>query len=61
MAKPIVDDYELDEFDSRIAYAMEYSLAVIIMFWLDGFTSDIKGRVHNITPLTHQLQIEAGD
>ncbi|MDQ6600724.1 YolD-like family protein [Bacillus salipaludis] len=30
IAKPIVDPYELEEFNQRIAYAMEYNLAVII-------------------------------
>ncbi|MDQ6600744.1 hypothetical protein [Bacillus salipaludis] len=29
IAKPIVDAYELEEFDSRIAYAMEINLAVV--------------------------------
>ncbi|MBT2724359.1 YolD-like family protein [Bacillus sp. ISL-46] len=28
MSKPILDEYETDEFDQHIAYAMEYNLAV---------------------------------
>lgn len=61
VAKPIVDVYELEEFDSRIAYAMEFNLAVIITIWADGFNSDIKGRVHYVDPITHQLRIESED
>ncbi|MED1469276.1 YolD-like family protein [Bacillus salipaludis] len=61
LAKPIVDPYELEEFDQRIVYAMEYNLSVIIAIWSDGFTSDIKGWVHYVDPLTHQLRIEAED
>ncbi|MED1470050.1 YolD-like family protein [Bacillus salipaludis] len=61
ITKPIVDVYELEKFDSRIAYAMEYNLAVIITIWSDGFTTDIKGRVHYVDPITHQLWIETED
>lgn len=61
IAKPIVDVYELEEFDSRIAYAMEYNLAVIITIWLDGFTSEIKGRVHYVDPISNELRIEGED
>ncbi|MFD0829619.1 YolD-like family protein [Neobacillus sp. M.A.Huq-85] len=59
IAKPIVDAYELEEFDSRIAYAMEYNLAVIITIWSDGFNSDIKWRVHYVDLISHELRIEA--
>jgi hypothetical protein len=56
--KPIIDIYELEEFDSRIAYAMEYNLVVKITVFDDGFTSDINGRIHYVDPITHQLRIE---
>lgn len=56
--KPIIDVYELEEFDHRICYTMEYHLAVKITVWDDGFTFDITGHVHYIDPITHQLRIE---
>jgi hypothetical protein len=56
--KPIIDEYEAEEFDLRICYAMEYNLAVKISVWTDGFITDITGRVHYIDPITHQLRIE---
>ncbi|MDR7001427.1 YolD-like family protein [Neobacillus niacini] len=59
IVKPIVDVYELEEFDQRISYAMEYNFAVIITIWSDGFTSDINGRIHYLDPITHQLRVEA--
>lgn len=56
--KPILDVYELEEFDHRICYAMEFNLEVKLTLWSDGFTKDITGRVHYVDPLTHQLRIE---
>jgi hypothetical protein len=58
MAKPIVDEYQAEEFDQRIAYAMEYKLAVKLTVWADGFTTAITGRIHSVDPVTHQLRIE---
>jgi YolD-like protein len=34
--KPILDEYEKEEFDRSIAYAMEYNLPVKIKAWSDG-------------------------
>lgn len=58
IVKPIIDVHELEEFDQRICYAMEFNLNVKLTLWSDGFTKDIKGRVHYVDPLTHQLRIE---
>lgn len=58
IAMPIVDIYELEEFDSRIAYAIECNLTLKITIWSDGFTSDIKDRVHYVDPITDQLRIK---
>ena len=58
MKKPIIDEYEREEFDQRICYAMEYNLSVKITIWTDGFTSDITGHIHYLDPILHQLHIE---
>jgi hypothetical protein len=34
--KPLLDEYEKEEFDRSIAYAMEYNLPVKIKVWSDG-------------------------
>nr|WP_263326965.1 YolD-like family protein [Neobacillus sp. Marseille-Q6967] len=57
-AKPILDEYQAEEFDLRIAYATEYNHAVKLTVWDDGFTHDITGHVHYVDPKTHQLRIE---
>ncbi|MDQ1143781.1 hypothetical protein QE429_000608 [Bacillus sp. SORGH_AS 510] len=57
--KPIIDEHEAEEFDLRIAYAMEYGHAVKVAIWHDGFTHEVTGRVHYVDPLTKELRIEA--
>lgn len=58
IAKPIIDEYEAEEFDLRICYAMEYNLAVKITMWSYDLTDELTGRVHYVDPITHQLSIE---
>lgn len=56
--KPIIDEYEKEEFDQRICYGMEYNLPLKITIWSDGFKSELIGRIHSIDPISHQLRIE---
>jgi hypothetical protein len=56
--KPLLDEYEKEEFDRSIANAMEYNLPVKIKVWSDGFTETITGRIHYVNPITFQLCIE---
>ncbi|MBT2701582.1 YolD-like family protein [Bacillus sp. ISL-40] len=56
--RPLLSEFDTEEFDQRIAYAMEYNFAVKLSVWTDGFTTDMTGRIHHIDPITHQLRIE---
>jgi hypothetical protein len=56
--KPLLDEYEKEEFDQNIAYAMEYNLPVKITVWSDGFTDSRTGTIHYVDPITYQLRIE---
>jgi hypothetical protein len=56
--KPLLDEYEKEEFDRSIAYAMEYNFPVKIKVWTDGFTETIMGHIHYVDPITLQLRIE---
>ncbi|MEH7155302.1 YolD-like family protein [Neobacillus drentensis] len=58
MEKPIIDDYEKEEFDQRICYALEHNLPIKVTNWTDGFSSDITGRIHYLNPISYQLRIE---
>jgi hypothetical protein len=57
-AKSILDDYQTEEFELRIKYAMEYKHAVRLSMWDDGFTTDYTGRIHRVDPITHELRLE---
>lgn len=57
-AKPLIDEYEVEEFNQRIAYAMEYNLAAKLSVWDDGLKEVITDKVHYINPLTKQLRVE---
>jgi hypothetical protein len=57
-AKPILEKHQAEEFDLRIAYAMEYNHVVRLTILEDGFTHEMNGRVHYIDPITYDLRIE---
>ncbi|MFJ5717229.1 YolD-like family protein [Neobacillus sp. NPDC093127] len=57
-AKPILDEYQTEEFDLRIKYAMEYKRAIRLTVWTDGFTTDYTGRIKRVDPITHELCVE---
>jgi hypothetical protein len=59
--KPIIDEYEKEEIDLRICYAMECNLSVKIIIWSNGFISKITGRIHYVDLISHRLQIELQD
>ena len=60
-ARPLLDEYQVEEFYQRIAYAMESRCAVKLSVWADGFTTEITGRINCVDPITKQLRIELRD
>jgi hypothetical protein len=58
---PMIDEYEIDEFDRRVCYAMEYGLPVRFSVWEDGFVLEIIGRVHRRDEVTRELRVELAD
>ncbi|MBT2736590.1 YolD-like family protein [Bacillus sp. ISL-7] len=57
-AMPILDEYQVQEFDDRICYAMESNSAVQLTVWDDGFTHEITGRIHYVDQITKQLRVK---
>jgi hypothetical protein len=41
-------EHETEEFDERIAYAIEYYLGVKLTVWSDGFTEERPGRFKRV-------------
>jgi hypothetical protein len=56
--RPLLSEFDTEEFDQRIAYAMEYRLPVKLSVWADGFTTEMTGNIHRIDPITHKLRVE---
>lgn len=59
--KPIVDEFMRNEFDERVAYAMEFNMPIEFAVWQAGFISHVVGRVHYVEPIKQQLRIERED
>jgi hypothetical protein len=56
--RPLLSEFDTEEFDQRIAYAMEYKLTVKLSVWADGFTTEITGNINRVDPITHELRLE---
>ena len=58
---PLLDEYEIDEFDRKICYAMEFALPVRFSVWEDGFVLEVVGRVHRRDEVTRELRVRLAD
>jgi hypothetical protein len=56
--RPLLSEFDTEEFDQRIAYAMAYKITVKLTVWSDGFTTEMTGHVQRIDPITHELRLE---
>ena len=54
--KPILDEYQIQEFESQIHMAMEYNYEVSLSVWYDGFTDIVKVRIHYLDNLKKQVR-----
>jgi hypothetical protein len=46
--KPIIDHYEIEEFENKIHYALEYAFFVNVKVWREGFFDDYVGRINRL-------------
>lgn len=60
-AKPILDEYEIEELENRICEAMEFNNPVIISKWSDGFTYEEIGCVHYLDGIGKEVRIVSED
>lgn len=56
--KPIIDEFQFEEFDQRICYAMEHNFAVKITKWVDGFNYEIFGRIHYVDSVHKEVRLK---
>ncbi|MBK5502686.1 YolD-like family protein [Peribacillus sp. TH14] len=56
--KPILDEYQLEEFENKIHTAMEFSSTVKFTVFEDGFDWEYTGIIHRLDPLTKLIHLE---
>ncbi|GIN84179.1 hypothetical protein J6TS2_05650 [Heyndrickxia sporothermodurans] len=57
-SKPLLDEYQIQEFEERIKYAEEFKLPLDFSVFDHGFMKNIIGRVVKIDPLTKQIKLK---
>lgn len=58
MQKPLLDEYQIEEFERQVCEAMEFAQPVKLMVWRDGFTYEEIGRVHYLDPLQKEVRLK---
>ncbi|MFE4428827.1 YolD-like family protein [Peribacillus butanolivorans] len=56
--KPILDEYQLEEFENKIHAAMEFSSTLKFTVWEDGFDWEYLGMIHRLDQLTKMIHLE---
>ncbi|WP_336863690.1 YolD-like family protein [Peribacillus frigoritolerans] len=59
--KPILDEYQVEEFEKNIHYAMEYHLPIRFRLHNDGDPHELYGHCVYIHPVTKELRIQKKD
>jgi hypothetical protein len=44
--KPLIDHYQIEEFENKIHYAMEFAYFVNVKVWREGFIDELVGRIN---------------
>ena len=57
-AKPLLDEYQIEEFENQIHLAMEGDSQVILTTWAEGYTSETNGRVHLLDPIGKEVHLK---
>ncbi|MCM3032843.1 YolD-like family protein [Niallia sp. MER 6] len=57
-AKPILDEYQIEEIENQICYAMEYYFSVTISIWESGLIRKVKGYIRYLEPLKKEIRME---
>lgn len=60
LAKPILDEYQIEEIENQICYAMEYNLLVTISVWESGLNRKVSGYIRYLEPLKKEIRMEVG-
>lgn len=53
--KPLIDEYELEEYENKIHYAMEFAYLLKVKVWREGFFLEYKGRVNRLDGINEKF------
>ncbi|MGG0284140.1 YolD-like family protein [Peribacillus butanolivorans] len=59
--KPILEEYQVEEFENNIHYAMEYHLPIRFKLHNEGNSYELQGYCVYIHPITRELRIQKKD
>ncbi|WP_147535743.1 YolD-like family protein [Bacillus marasmi] len=59
IAMPILDEYQLQEFEESLRYAIDYKLHVDIEVYVDGFIENKHGFVQRLDQITKEISLKA--
>ncbi|RVT57420.1 YolD-like family protein [Niallia taxi] len=60
LAQPILDEYQIEEIEKKICYAMEYNFFVTISVWESGLIHKMSGYIRYLEPLKKEIRMEVG-
>jgi len=55
---PLLDEYQLQEYEEKIIYAMEYRLPIEIKLYNGGFEELISGHVHYVDQIKRKFNVK---
>lgn len=58
LAKPILDEYQIEEIENQICYAMEYNFSVTVSVWESGLIRKVTGYIRYLEPLKKEIRLE---
>lgn len=59
--KPLIDEYELEDYENKIHYAMEYAFFLKVKVWREGFFHEYTGRVNRVDGISRKIYLELED
>lgn len=59
--KPLLDEYQIQEFEERIKYSQEFKLPLEFTIYEQGFIKKIIGKVIKVEPLEKKFKLRTMD
>jgi hypothetical protein len=61
VGKPILDEYQIEEFEQNLCSAMEQTNLIKITIWEAGFLKDFNGLICSLDELNKKIYLEEED